>query len=171
MADPKMREEQRPRCYRVVRMGKLPWTGFNALIWLAENAYEGLANFDQLTDFYGPELIRTGFPIYTAVPGHDTVPPELGTLHIMHGITPETETSCHYFGFSTRNFRMNCEELDAFQLASDIKIRQQDVDAIEAVEARLEEGAARQRELLVKSDGPAVKVRRLIQKMLDSERS
>ncbi|MXO70058.1 Rieske 2Fe-2S domain-containing protein [Alteraurantiacibacter buctensis] len=170
MADPKMREERRPSSYRVVRMGKLPWTHFNALVWLPENAYEGLADFDQLTDFYGPEFIRTGFPIYTRVPGHETVPPALGAMHIMHGITPETETSCHYFGFSTRNFRTESEELDAFQLASDIRIRQQDADAIEAVEARLEEGAARQRELLVKADGPAVKVRRMIQSMLDAER-
>lgn len=169
MSNPKMREEQRSASYRVVRMGKLPWTGFNALVWGKENAYEGLADFDQLTDFYGPELIRTGFPIYSAVPGHASVPPELGTLHIMHGITPETETSTHYFGFSTRNFRMDSEELDAFQYASDCKIRQQDADAIEAVEARLEDGASRQRELLVKADGPAVKVRRLIQAMLDAE--
>lgn len=169
MADPKMREEQRPASYRVVRMGKLPWTGFNALVWGAENAYDGLADFDQLTDFYGPEFIRTGFPIYTAVPGHATVPPELGTLHIMHGITPETETTTHYFGFSTRDFRLDSAELDEFQRASDVKIRQQDAVAIEAVEARLEEGASRQRELLVRADGPAVKVRRMIQAMLDAE--
>ena len=169
MANPKIREEDSPASYRVVRMGKLPWTAFNALVWLEENAYEGLADFDQLTDFYGPEFIRTGFPIYTRVPGHDDVPPALGTLHIMHGITPETETSCHYFGFSTRNFRLDDKRLDHFQYESDCKIRQQDVDAIEAVEARLEEAAQRQRELLVKADGPAVKVRRLIQQMLVHE--
>lgn len=151
------------------RMGKLPWTAFNALVWLEENAYEGLADFDQLTDFYGPEFIRTGFPIYTRVPGHDAVPPSLGTLHILHGITPETETSRHYFGFSTRNFRLDDEGLDQFQYGSDCKIRQQDVDAIEAVEARLDEAAQRQRELLVRADGPAVKVRRLIQGMLADE--
>lgn len=169
MANPRMREEERPASYRVVRMGKLPWTHFNALVWLAENAYEGLADFDQLTDFYGPELIRTGFPIYTRVPGHETVPAALGTLHILHGITPETETSCHYFGFSTRNFRVDDETLDEFQRQSDIMIRQQDVDAIEAVEQRLESAAAVQRELLVKSDGPAVKVRRRIEAMLSAE--
>jgi phenylpropionate dioxygenase-like ring-hydroxylating dioxygenase large terminal subunit len=169
MANPKMREEERPASYRVVRTGKLPWTEFNAIVWGAENAYDGLADFDQLTDFYGPELIRTGFPIHTAVPGHDSVPPELGTLHIMHGVTPETEHSTHYFGFSTRNFRQDSAELDAFQYHSDVKIRQQDVEAIEAVETRLDEAAARQRELLVKSDAPAVKVRRLIQALLDAE--
>lgn len=169
MANPKMREEERPSSYHVVRMGKLPWTHFNALVWLEENAYEGLADFDQLTDFYGPEFIRTGFPIYTRVPGHEDVPPALGTMHILHGITPETETSCHYFGFSTRNFRLDDEGLDHFQFESDCKIRQQDVDAIEAVELRLEAAAAVQRELLVKADGPAVKVRRRIEAMLMAE--
>jgi hypothetical protein len=97
------------------------------------------------------------------------VPTELGVLHILHGMTPETETSTHYFGFSTRNFRLGDAELDQFQLESDIHIRQQDVDAINAVEERVEFGAANQRELLARSDAPAVKVRRKIQAMLDAE--
>ena len=97
------------------------------------------------------------------------MPPALGTLHILHGITPETERSVHYFGFSTRDFRLDDEGLDEFQRNSDIFIRSQDAEAIETVEARVDEAAAFQRELLVRSDGPAIKVRRKIQTMLDAE--
>src|ERR1700730_2883775 len=136
-------------------------------MWGPKNRYEGLADFDSLTEFYGPEFIQTGMPIITAVPGHEKVPPALGTLHILHGITPETAHSTHYFGFSTRNFRVDDEGLDKFQLDSDCHIRQQDCEAIEAVEKRLDQAVDFQRELLARSDAPAIKVRQKIQAMLD----
>lgn len=164
-----MREVDTEHSYQLIRTGKVPWTPFHDLMWGPENRYEGLADFESHTAFYGPELIRTGMPIFTAVDGKEAVPPELGILHIMHGITPEGETSTHYFGFSTRNYRLEDEALDEFQLQSDCKIRQQDVDAIEAVEPRLDVAASAQRELLARSDAPAIKVRKKIQTMLDVE--
>ena len=75
----------------------------------------------------------------------------------------------HYFGFSTRDFRAGDKGLDEFQLNSDVKIRGQDKVAIEAVESRLDKSAELQQELLVKSDIGAVKVRKMIQAMLDAE--
>jgi vanillate O-demethylase monooxygenase subunit len=164
-----MEEQETNRSLRLLRKGKVPWTPFHDRIWGPESRYEGLASFVSVTDFYGPEFIRTCLPIFTEVPGHDAVPPELGALHILHGMTPETERSTHYFGFSTRNFRVGDPQLDEFQLQSDIRIRQQDVDAISAVEERVDTGATIIRELLAKADAPAVKVRRRIQAMLDAE--
>jgi vanillate O-demethylase monooxygenase subunit len=169
MANPKMTEEDRETSYRVSRTGKVPFSDFHAMVFGSEARFEGLSDFLSLTDFYGPEFIRTSLPVTLAIEGRDEVPPELGSLYILHGITPETETSTHYFGFATRDFRLDSPELDEFQYRSDCMIRQQDVDAIEAVETRLDEAAARQRELLVKSDAPAVKVRRRIQAMLNAE--
>lgn len=164
-----MREEERAASYRLIRTGKLPWGGFHDLLWGPEHRYEGLADWESITDFYGPELIRTNMPLFTKVPGHDQVPAALGHLHILHGITPETPHSAHYFGFSNRNFRLDDPALDAFQLESDKKIRQQDIDAIEAIEPCVDAASQVQRELLVKSDAPAVKVRRRIEKMLEAE--
>lgn len=138
-------------------------------MWGAENRYAGLADWESVTDFYGPELIRTNMPLFIAVPGHDTVPPELGHLHTLHGMTPETANSTHYFGFATRNFRLGDAKLDAFQMESDSRIRQQDIEAIEAIEPVAETACQIQRELLVKADGPAVKVRRRIEQMLEAE--
>jgi hypothetical protein len=169
MAKTPMEEDERARSYRLLRKSKLPWTPFHDMMWGAKNRYDGLADFVSLTEFYGPEFIQTGMPIFTAIEGRPDVPAELGVLHILHGITPETPTSTHYFGFSTRNFRLEDEALDRFQLESDCRIRQQDSDAIEAVEKRLEAGAEFQRELLARSDGPAIKVRQKIQAMLDAE--
>jgi hypothetical protein len=169
MANPKVYEEEGESLYRVIRTGKVPWNPFHEHVFGKEAQFEGLSDFKIVSDFYGPELIRTGLPVTTAIPGHDEVPPELGSMWILHGITPETETTTHYFGFSVRNFRLDSEELDEFQRLSDIKIREQDVDVIDAVEQRLEDAASRQRELLVKADGPAVKVRRIVEQMLVTE--
>ncbi|SLK08960.1 aromatic ring-hydroxylating dioxygenase subunit alpha [Novosphingobium mathurense] len=169
MKNPSITEEERGAIYRVSRTGKVPYTPFHELVFGPEAKFEGFSDFLSLTDFYGPEFIRTSLPITTAVNGQDSVPEALGALYILHGITPETETTTHYFGFSMRNFRLDSEELDAFQHTSDCKIRQQDVDAIDAVERELDEAAARQRELLVRSDAPAVKVRRRIAAMLEAE--
>ena len=167
MKNPPIIEEQRERSYRVSRTGKVPFTDFHERLFGIAARFGGLSDFLSLTDFYGPELIRTSLPITLSIDSHDTVPPELGALYILHGITPETEKSTHYFGFSTRSFRLDSPELDAFQYASDCKIRQQDVDALEAVEARLDIAVTRQHELLVRSDGPAMKVRKMIQAMID----
>ncbi|WP_022677572.1 MULTISPECIES: aromatic ring-hydroxylating dioxygenase subunit alpha [Novosphingobium] len=164
-----MREEQREESYRLIRTGKLPWGGFHDLLWGAENRYEGLADWESITDFYGPEFIRTNMPLFTRIPGHEEVPAALGHLHILHGITPETANSTHYFGFANRNFRLDDPALDAFQLESDKKIRQQDIDAVEAIEPHVDAAARVQQELLAKSDAPAVKVRRQIALMMEAE--
>ena len=162
-------EEQRDLSYRVSRTSMIPFTSFHEHLFGAEARFEGLSKFLSLTDYYGPEFIKTSLPITLSIDGHDEVPPELGSLYILHGITPETETTTHYFGFSTRNFRLDDEELDNFQYRSDCAIRQQDVDAIGAVEARVVEASSVQSEMLVKSDAPAIKVRRMVQAMLTAE--
>lgn len=164
-----MRETQSDGFYRLTRLPKLHWGPFHDMIYGPDAHFEGQAEVENETVFYGPELIRTGLGNYVAIEGKPNVPPALGRLYIMHGITPETATSTHYFGFSTRNFRLDDAALDDIQLKSDMHIRQQDVDAIEAVEARLDVSAALQRELLVRSDAPAIKVRQMIQAMLDDE--
>lgn len=169
MKNPPLVEEQRDISFRVSRTAKVPFTPFHEQLFGPKARFKGLSEFLALTDYYGPELIRTSLPITLSIEGYDKVPAELGSLYILHGITPETETTTHYFGFSTRNFRLDSEEVDAFQYNSDCKIRQQDVDAIEAVERDLESVAQRQRELLVRADAPAVKVRRQIQTLLQAE--
>ncbi|MBR9911698.1 MAG: Rieske 2Fe-2S domain-containing protein [Gammaproteobacteria bacterium] len=163
--------EERDLSFRVVRGGKAPWNPYFAAVFGKDAAYEGVAEFDSLSDFYGPEFIKTSLPIITRLEGRDDVPAELGSLLILHGITPETDKTTHYFGFSTRNFRLGDEQLDQFQLDGDCKIRQQDVDAIDAVEARLDAAVKLQRELLVVSDQPAIKVRRKIKAMLEKEQT
>ncbi len=161
--------EERENSFRVLRSVQSPWTGFFDLLYGNEHRFEGLCEMDSITDFYGPELIRTSGPIIRSIEGLDTVPPALGELYFMHGITPETETTTHYWAFNTRNFRINDAGLDQILLHMDKEVREQDAEAIGKVEARVEKESKLQRELLSKFDVPAVKARQKIQAMLDSE--
>ncbi|MEP4892283.1 MAG: aromatic ring-hydroxylating dioxygenase subunit alpha [Aliiglaciecola sp.] len=161
--------QERDESYRILRKGKMPWNPFLALIFGESAAYEGLADFVHLSDFYGPELIKTSIPAITKLPNGEDVPKELGQMLILHGITPETETTTHYFGFSTRNFRLGDKALDVFQYESELQVRQQDVDAIKAVEERLDVAAKKHKELLAMADVPAVQARRKIEAMLAKE--
>lgn len=161
--------EQRPRSFQLRRPSRTPWSGFHEMLYTAQARFEGLSDMESITDFYGPELIRTSGPITKAIDGHNDVPKELGTLWILHGITPESDQSMHYFGLMTRDFRIEDTELDDILLKTTTGVRQQDVDAVEAVEVRLNEAVDRQAELLVRSDAPAVHVRKQIQAMFDAE--
>jgi phenylpropionate dioxygenase-like ring-hydroxylating dioxygenase large terminal subunit len=163
--------EERPASYRLKRLTQSPWTGFHDMLFGANLAFEGLSDMQSLTDFYGPELIRTSGPITTRIDGLTSVPAGIGVVYFIHGITPKTATSAHYFGLATRNFRLDDPALDALLSEMDPAVRAQDVTAIEAVERRLDQGVARQQELLAKADGPAIAVRKIIQKMLDKEAS
>jgi vanillate O-demethylase monooxygenase subunit len=169
MAKTAMQALDRPQSYQVLRKGKVPFNPFFEMIFGSEASFEGHSDFTQVSDFYGPEFIRTSLPVMTDFEPGDAVPEGLSQLYILHGMTPETETSTHYFGFATRNFKLDDSTLDAFWHESDCKIRQQDIDATDAVEERLEFGAALQKELLVVADRPASKVRKRIAAMLAEE--
>jgi len=156
--------------FMLYRDSKSPHNPFFTALYGPESHFEGLAEIENQTAFYGPELIRTGIGRFVDVNGDpEAVPEAIGLLYILHAITPETEYSTHYFGWAVRNFRLGDPALDNMWLESDNVIRGQDAEAIKAIEARLEQSAKRQKELLVKSDAPAVRVRRNVQAMLHAE--
>lgn len=161
-------EEQDGRL-KATRPMNMPWTGFHDFIYGPGARFEGMSHTESRTVFFGPEYITTSGPITVSIEGRNDVPEHLGRLFFHHVITPETEHSTHYFGTITREFRLDDPPLDEALREQDIGVRMQDVDAIDAVEPRLEEAAARVRELLVRSDTAAVKVRGILQKMLDLE--
>lgn len=169
MVNTQLKLTRRNCSHRLDRYTRMRWSGFHDLLFKPENRFEGLSEINALTDFYGPEMIRTSGPITSSIEGLDAVPPEIGEVYFLHFVTPETQTSTHYFGATTRNFRIGDERLDVTLSDLDKAVRLEDVVAIDAVESRLEESVSRQRELLARSDAPAIKVRELIQQMIDAE--
>lgn len=167
--DSEFRSEEKDGVFHLKRLQQSEWTGFYDILYGEDAKFNGSSELYTLTSFFGPELIRTSGPITTKIDGMDEVPKELGSIYFMHGITPETENTAHYWSFTTRNFRIDDTQLDQLLTEMDSHVRGQDVVAIGKVEMRLEQSAAKQRELLAKADGPAIKVRGMIQKMLDAE--
>lgn len=135
MKAPQIVDEERDISDRVSRNAKSPFTPFHAPVFGPHTRFEGLSGFLALSDCHGPEFIRTSLPIPIKPDNGQPAPKGLGALFILYGITPETGHSRHCFGFSTRNFRLGDEPLDKMQQESDIKIRAQDVFAIESAGA------------------------------------
>jgi len=116
------------------------------------------------THYLGPCLIRTGGPIYRA--GGD----ELGCLNFIHGITPETATSCHYFVMTARNFAVENSGISQMLLDMGDRIQPQDIDAIEAIEQVLKRSDDLPREISGRADTGGIRVRRLLEKQLADEK-
>jgi len=167
-AQGRQEQEQRARSFRLTQRSRVPWNDYFAFLFSAAARFEGLAQVESVTDFYGPELIRTSIPVVTAVEGSDSVPDTLGRQYALHGITPETEHSTHYFGLLNRNFRLEDEGYDDMALQSSMDIRQQDIEAIEAIEGRFDEALSRQPMMLVQADRHAIKVRGLLDRMREA---
>lgn len=124
------------------------------------------APVDQCFDaeYFGPNLIRTGGTITSAETGT-----ELGTTNFIHAITPETETSVHYFVMTTRNFALEDETLGQMNLSMGERIQPQDRDAIEAVERMFQAMKNPPHEVSCRADTAALKVRHRLAKQIRGE--
>jgi len=89
-----------------------------------------------------------------------------------HCVTPETETTSHYFFVAARNMRLNDPQVDEkLREIFDRAFRTQDEPMIEAVQARMGATGDIQalQPVLLSSDGPPVAARRLLSKLLALE--
>lgn len=161
---------ERARSLRLTQVMRNAWTPWHSALWGQENEVDGDIESHGVTDFYGPELIRTSGPMVPRQ-GGDGEPDYIGEVYFLHGITPETATSTHYWCFQTRNVRTGDEAFGQELANIDRYVRSQDVTAIQAVEAGVERGAAMQRELLARSDRAAMAVRDRIRKMIEAEQT
>lgn len=152
------------------RMSRAPWLhGFYDLIYGTENHFDGMHDTIGDTWYWSPAYLRTGLAI-DRIDGRESVDRRVfGNFYFQHFITPETAHSCHYFAGMSRDYRQDDAHLSAVMMAKDTDVRQQDIDAIKLVEAQLARPWTLSPELLVKSDAPAIQVRRTIQKDLDKE--
>jgi phenylpropionate dioxygenase-like ring-hydroxylating dioxygenase large terminal subunit len=115
-------------------------------------------------EYLGPCLIRTGGTTYAARSGD-----ALGTQNFIHGITPETESSVHYFVLTARDFGHDNGAIGARNLAMGTEIQPQDVEAIEAIERVLQSLPAPPREVSCRVDAGALKARRRLEAQIRSE--
>ena len=90
-------------------------------------------------------------------------------LNFIHGITPETENSAHYFGIVTRDYLIEDDRLSALLVDQIDRVRAEDVVALEAVELEADSHASTQIEISTKVDEGALRARRILRKMIDAD--
>ena len=130
-----------------------------------------LIDADVFSDYYGPGLTITGGPFRRAASDCKSgeLPERLGEMCFLHAITPETPNSSFYFGGVTRDFRTDEQEFSAANIHLYDAVRQQDEDALEAVEAGLDQVASVEREFSAAQDSGGIRVRRLLAAQIKNE--
>jgi len=161
--------EERERSFRLNQNLNSEWTPFHSFLWGEEKRIEGEIPFLAITDFYGPELVRTSGPLLRENSGVKNIPAGIGETYFLHGITPQTANSTHYFCFQTRNYRVDDEAFGRELGELDKVIRQQDCDAINNLEPWADRGSMAQRELVARADRPSRVVRDKVRAMIAAE--
>jgi len=109
----------------------------------------------------------------TDAPEKNVMMPEAGdrTVIYLRGydfMTPETETSTHYFWFLLRNFGLGDKALEERVIAQTTMAFQEDVDICEAIQARVDSGDL-PRQLNAAIDKGSTQVRRMVDRMIAAE--
>jgi phenylpropionate dioxygenase-like ring-hydroxylating dioxygenase large terminal subunit len=155
------------RSLNVRRLGKgLP---NNPLMQFLFPEHQGPIDQHFDAELFGPHLIRTGGTIYA--PASNGGPAtELGTTNFIHGITPETPTSVHYYVMTARNFRVAEPAISGANLVMGTKIQPEDIAVLEAIEANVDRFADTRRELSCEADAGAIHVRHRLAAQIRAER-
>ncbi len=88
------------------------------------------------------------------------------TIYITHFVTPETDTTTHYWFAFARNFALNDPEVDGYMRDNALKAFNEDRFALEEI-ARLyqQEPGASSLEIHIKSDGAGIAARRILRQL------
>ncbi len=105
----------------------------------------------------------------TDASGTDARP--VGRMNFIHGVTPETETTTHYFVAQTRDFQVEDSGLSASFEARNVAIIAEDIAILEAIEPMLDAYAHARQEISLATDALAMRIRRRMQRIIARETS
>lgn len=120
-----------------------------------------------LTDYYSPTVVNSA-TWYYELNDDGTAGAPIAQLNFVHGVTPETANSTHYSNVVTRNYNLIDESLDELLAWESDAVRIEDVHALEMIETSAPELSTKI-ENSTKSDEGALKVRRILAKLIDAE--
>lgn len=121
------------------------------------------------TELLGVGLVNAGGPYIWLRNVDGGAGDEVGRMNFVHGITPETPHTTHYFSVVSRNFRQDDDALSQMMMAQDHSVRLQDVEALEAIEPWADSHGDPRREVSLFVDGGALRVRRTIARLIAAE--
>ncbi|WP_454806060.1 Rieske 2Fe-2S domain-containing protein [Paraburkholderia fungorum] len=152
-----------PDVFRVERaLPKGPVAGFTA--YLHPDLAGQIADDGVVSEYFGPCLINAGGPYTRPADGS----PMRG-FNFIHGLTPETPTTTHYFNAISRNFRLDDDELSAAMLAQMDRVIAEDVIVLEEIETHVDRHASTKTELSCQADAGAIRVRRKLAGQITEE--
>lgn len=165
-----MEIEETAERLRIVRPMRDSWTQQHEVMFGAANRFEGLSNFASITTYYGPGYVTTTGHITQSIDSIPNVDKRIyGDVIFHHAVTPGTPNTCHYFGTSSRTHRLSDKAFDDLFYPFDEAVRRQDIEAAEAIEAKMVQFGEPSVELMVKSDAAAGRIRRKMQRAIDEE--
>jgi vanillate O-demethylase monooxygenase subunit len=87
-------------------------------------------------------------------------------MNFVHGETPATETTTHYFAGMTRDFALDNAELSAALTERNERVIAEDVAMLEAIEPHLDAYADSAAEINFPADAAAMRVRRRMERLI-----
>jgi phenylpropionate dioxygenase-like ring-hydroxylating dioxygenase large terminal subunit len=132
---------------------------------------EGLTDRTMVQQFFPPGLHATGSDFDSAQDGGIDPGRHFGSLRVLHGVTPETTTSTHYFWGFSRDFRRDDAGMTTAMRNIIESAIVQDIDALEAIEAMLGEqkGEIVDVEISARADTASLRGRRLVERQIERE--
>ncbi|NHN87138.1 Rieske 2Fe-2S domain-containing protein [Acetobacter conturbans] len=131
--------------------------------------FPSLGQFMQVeyrSELYGVSLINTVGTETFSCREDGTHVALSGCMNFLHGITPETETTTHYFIAATRDFATDSKEYTDILAERNFLVIDEDIRVLEAIEPHLEE-AETQPEPNFTTDAAGIRVRRRIETLLE----
>ena len=138
-------------------------------IWAAAGGFSGNVDRWILAKFSPPSLCA--FDIGAAAAGSGAPDGDRSrgiTMRTSHFITPETETSCHYFWLFARNYGLGDTALSDTLHAGIAATFHEDVEVVEAQQRNisLRQGAV---QIDINADTPTIQARRLMDRLIAAE--
>lgn len=104
-----------------------------------------------------------------SVEADGAAPRLVGRMNFLHGVTPCTANSTHYFGALTRDFARDNDDLTTLLMERNVQVMLEDVRVLEAIEPGLDAHADSRREVSFATDAAAMQVRRRMARTIGRE--
>ena len=129
--------------------------------------------FDRLMaqQFFAPAFHATGSAFTGAVDADGQPGRYYGGFRVLHAVTPETETSAHYFYACSRDFALDDPDVGERLRASIANAVFEDVFGAEQIEASLTPATDASEDLHTRADAGSIRGRLMIEKLIEAEQS
>ncbi|WP_281421687.1 aromatic ring-hydroxylating dioxygenase subunit alpha [Aquisediminimonas profunda] len=154
---------------RIRRTMEAKWSLYHDAVFGPELRFDGAARSDNEAIVAAVGYCLNTSQTLREIDGRPVGPEFAGEIWFHHVCTPETTNSFHYFGTQSRTIKRDDPDLGMHLREADARVRAEDIEAMEAIERQLAQFGEPEVELLVKSDVPAGRLRRRIQRALDRE--